>query len=90
MDSAGVTSFIRAVVFEPALYTRLLHFFSYSHSLNLELLTQIWVGLAHQLFSLLRVDPYVVYVSDGLKVAKEGKKIRLHALFDHARYTNAG
>lgn len=74
-ECAGVTSFIRAVFLEPELYKGFLHFFNYSTSLNLSNLTQIWCRRVHRLFSVFQVGAYDVYVADGLKVAKEGRKM---------------
>ena len=34
-----------------------------------------WCGLVHRMFPVFRVGAYDVYVADGLKVAKEGKKM---------------
>jgi len=74
-ECAGVTSFIRAVGLEPGLYKGFLHFFNYSTALDLTFLTQQWHRLVHRLFPVLQVGKYDVYVADGLKVAKEGKKM---------------
>ena len=74
-ECAGVTSFIRAVFLEPGLYQGFLHFFNYSTSLDLSYLTQIWCRMVRRRFPVLRVGEYEVYVADGLKVAKEGKKM---------------
>jgi len=74
-ECAGVTSFIRAVCLEPGLYKGFLHFFNYSTSLNLAYLTQLWCQLVPRLLPVMWVGKYVVYVVDGLKVAKEGKKM---------------
>ena len=74
-ECAGVTSFIRAVFLDPRLYPGLLHFFNSSTGLDLSSLTQIWCGLVHRMFPVLQVGAYDVYVADGLKVAKEGKKM---------------
>ncbi len=74
-ECAGVTSFIRAVCLEPGLYKGFLHFFNYSTALDLSLLTHQWYRLVHRLFPVLQVGKYDVYVADGLKVAKEGKKM---------------
>jgi hypothetical protein len=74
-ECAGVTSFIRAVFLEPSLYKGFLHFFNYSTSLDLTYLTQLWYGMVHHLFPVLQVNGYYVFVADGLKVAKEGKKM---------------
>ena len=74
-ECAGVTSFIRAVCLEPGLYKGLLHFFNYSTSLDLPYLTRTWCRWVHWRFPVLQVGGYDVYVADGLKVAKEGKKM---------------
>ena len=74
-DNAGVTSFIRAVSLEPMLYRGMLHFFNYSEGLNLALLTRLWIQLVHRMLPALQVGEYTVYVADGLKAAKEGKKM---------------
>lgn len=74
-ECAGVTSFIRATFLEPSLYKGFLHFFNYSTSLDLSKLTLRWCELTHRIFSIHRVGGYFVYVADGLKVAKEGKKM---------------
>lgn len=74
-DLAGVTSLIRAVPMDPVHYKKLLHFFNYSKGLVLDTLTEAWIDLAHKLFTPLRVGEYNIYVADGLKVAKEGKKM---------------
>ena len=74
-DNAGVTSFIRAVSLEPMLYRGRLHFFNYSEGLNLELLARLWIQLVHRMLPALQVGEYTVYVADGLKAAKEGRKM---------------
>ncbi len=74
-ESAGVTSFIRVVCLEPGLYKGFLHFFNYSTALDLRFLTEQWHRLVHRLFPVLQVGGYDVYVADGLKIAKEGKKM---------------
>lgn len=74
-ECAGVTSFIRALCLEPGLYKGFLHFFNYSTALDLTFLTQQWYRLVHRMFPVLQVGGYDVYVADGLKIAKEGKKM---------------
>ena len=75
LDLAGVTSWIRAVPLDPVHYKGLLHFFNYSTGLVLDELTRIWIGLAHQVFTPLRVGESIVYAADGYKATKEGKKM---------------
>ena len=74
-ECAGVTSFIRAVFLEPGWYKGFLHFFNYSTSLDWPYLTRTGCRWVHRRFPVLRVGEYDVYVADGLKVAKEGKKM---------------
>jgi len=73
-DLLGVTSFVRASFLQPACYHLLLHFF-HSNALVLPRLLQAWVKLAMTLFSPLTEGGYIIFVADGLKVAKEGKKM---------------
>lgn len=70
----GVSSFVRACFLLPGKYRRLLYFF-HSPALKLQKLTDLWVRLALKLFSPLTCRDHVVIVADGLKVAKEGKKM---------------
>jgi hypothetical protein len=73
-DLAGVTSFIRASFLEPGCYQLLLNFF-HSSALVIPALTEAWVKLVMLLFVPVKEAGYVVFVADGLKVAKEGKKM---------------
>lgn len=73
-DLAGVTSFVRAVGLHPKVYRRLLHVF-HSDGLDLDTLTKLWCTLALKLFAPVRVNGRTVCLADGLKVAKEGKKM---------------
>ncbi len=73
-DLLGVTSFVRASFLDPICYRLLLNFF-HSRSLVLPPLLEAWVRLAMRLFSPVTEGGYVVFVADGLKVPKEGKKM---------------
>jgi hypothetical protein len=73
-DLAGVTSVIRAGFLLPAAYRHLLHLF-HTPAVDLEVLTAIWVKLAGTLFAPLRYRDYLLLTADGLKVAKEGRKM---------------
>lgn len=75
-DIAGVTSIIRALGLEPYYYNRLLDFF-HSPALNLKLLVSLWAQLVIKIFSsaLVTVNGRYVLVGDGIKIAKEGKKM---------------
>ena len=73
-DLAGVTSFVRAVGLRPKVYRRLLHLF-HCDGLDLEALTMLWCSLALKLFTPVCVDGRLVCLADGLKAAKEGRKM---------------
>lgn len=73
-DLLGVTSFVRGSFLAPACYHALLYFF-HSSALDLPLLLKLWVNFALTHFCPVKEDGYVVFVADGLKIAKEGKKM---------------
>jgi DDE superfamily endonuclease len=73
-DGAGVSSFVRVLGLKSACYRRLLHL-CHSRALVVGTLTACWVRLAQGLFTPLRVNGRLVVVGDGLKVAKEGRKM---------------
>jgi hypothetical protein len=60
---------------EPSYYQKFLHFFNYSTGLDLKKLTTTWCRIVRSRLPILRVGPYEVYVADGLKMGKEGKKM---------------
>jgi len=74
-DLAGVTSIVRALGLKPACYDRLLDFF-HSPALNLDKLTRAWRRLVFRVHpGILRVNGRPVFVGDGIKVAKAGRKM---------------
>jgi hypothetical protein len=73
-DLAGVTSIVRVLELAPPLYLRLLALF-HSSGLKLDRLTTLWVGWCTQAFTPLRVGRYLICLADGLKAAKEGRKM---------------
>lgn len=75
-DLAGVSSFMRALGLKDHCYDRLLDFL-HSKSLDVELLARLWTQLVLQIFSscLLHINGRIVLVGDGIKVAKEGRKM---------------
>lgn len=73
-DLLGVTSFVRSSLFAPACYHALLNFF-HSSALALPLLVETWVKFALTHFCPVMVEGHIVFVADGLKIAKEGKKM---------------
>ena len=73
-DNAGVTSFVRALDFSGKAYHRFLHFF-HSAGLNLETLTACWLRLCLRLFRPFEVSSRMVFLADGIKAPKEGRKM---------------
>jgi len=73
-DNLGVTSFVRAVFLKPSRYKALLHLF-HSDALRLDLLLSLWARLALRLFDPLMHEAYTVFVADGIKAPREGRKM---------------
>lgn len=73
-DLFGVSSFVRACFLKGTKYRRLLYLF-HSPALHLQKLTALWVRLARRLFCPVIFGDYILLIADGLKVAKEGKKM---------------
>ena len=73
-ERAGVTSLVRILDFKPEAYPRLLHLF-HSTGLSLDRLTHLWVRMALRLFQPVMAGPYRICLVDGIKTAKEGKKM---------------
>jgi hypothetical protein len=73
-DLLGVTSFVRGSFLSSAVYPLLLNFF-HSSALVLPTLTELWVQFALAHFLFVTEAGAVVFVADGIKVAKEGKQM---------------
>jgi hypothetical protein len=73
-DNAGVTSFVRLFRFTPQAYHRFLHFF-HSDGICLDRLTGLWVALCLRLFQPFEAGGRLVFLADGIKAPKEGKKM---------------
>jgi hypothetical protein len=73
-DLLGVTSFVRSSFLSPAAYPLLLNFF-HSGALDLSILTDLWVRFVLGHFSPVTESGALVFVADGIKVGKEGKKM---------------
>lgn len=73
-DLAGVTSLVRALALQPKQYLRLLHLF-HTEALALGPLTALWVRLCQRHFDPLEIGGARVCLADGIKVAKEGRKM---------------
>ena len=85
-ERAGVTSIVRVLELAPPLYLRLLALF-HSRGLKLDRLTELWVRWCRQAFTPIPAGPYLLCLADGLKVAKEGRKMpavkKLHQSSDN-------
>ena len=73
-ERAGVTSLVRVLDLRPEAYARLLHLFR-STALCLDRLTELWIRMALRLFQPVMAGPYRICLVDGIKTAKEGKKM---------------
>lgn len=73
-DLLGVTSFVRASFLQEAAYYPLLAFF-HSGAAPLAALLRAWVALTMTLFQPVTERGRVVFVADGIKAAKEGRKM---------------
>jgi len=73
-ECLGVTSLIRAIGLKEKCYYRFLHIF-HTSALKLDLLTACWIQLVTILFRPLMIGQHKVLVVDGLKIAKEGRKM---------------
>jgi hypothetical protein len=73
-DNAGVTSFVRVLHFTPPAYHRFLHFF-HSQGICLDRLTALWITLCLRLFQPFEIGGRLVFLADGIKAPKEGKKM---------------
>ncbi len=73
-DLAGVSSIVRALGLKESCYRRLLYL-CHSPGLPVERLRGCWTRLVLQLFTPKRVGGRLVVIGDGLKVAKEGRKM---------------
>lgn len=75
-DNAGISSFIRAIGLDPHYYFSLLHLF-HSDAVNVFKLPREWLKLCLNIFKpyLYRVNKKILILADGLKAAKEGRKM---------------
>lgn len=73
-DLLGVTSLVRALGLKALAYRSFLKNF-HSDGINLEELGHRWIALALRIFTPVTVGNYTVLLLDGLKVAKEGRKM---------------
>jgi len=75
-DSRGMASFIRALCLAPPAYDSFEYFFK-SSAANLKSINETWVAAVRGLAPFYTVSGMVVLIIDGVKVAKEGKKMAI-------------
>jgi hypothetical protein len=74
-DFLGVTSLARGVGLLSCYYTSLLNFFN-STAIDLNVLRSLWITLIfHRFTGIVKINGRCLIVGDGIKVAKEGKKM---------------
>lgn len=73
-DHLGVTSIIRDLTLHPRYYESMIHFFR-SSAWSLETLRMAWLEVVRRTAPLLYVRGRVVLVGDGVKQAKEGRRM---------------
>ncbi len=75
-DMAGVTSYVRCLGLPPRCYKSLLDMF-HSRAIRLDKLTRLWAAIVVKTcaFHLYQVNGRYVCIGDGIKIAKEGKKM---------------
>ena len=74
-DHDGVTSIMRMFGLVPMYYDRILDFL-HSPALDLDLLLKLWVKLTLKIFPQpITINGRLVLIGDGIKIAKEGKKM---------------
>lgn len=74
MDMAGVTSIVRCLGLSPKTYHSLLHFF-HSTAFSVSALCQRWSTILDRFVTPVTLNGAPLYVLDGLKMGKEGKKM---------------
>ncbi len=73
-DLLGVTSFVRAIGLSKECYDRLLHFF-HSDAVKIDHLTELWFAIVIKHFPVYSANDRPVLLLDGIKNAKEGRKM---------------
>jgi DDE superfamily endonuclease len=74
VESSGVSSMVRALGLKAACYRRLLYV-CHSPGMCIEHLRACWTRLSLMLFTPMRLGGRLLVLGDGLKVAKEGRKM---------------
>jgi hypothetical protein len=73
-DHGGVTSLIRELALTPRSYESIIHFFR-SSAWSLESLRLTWAQVVRRIAPIVYVQDRVVLVGDGMKQAKEGRRM---------------
>jgi len=73
-DNFGVTSFVRSLKLRGVAYKRLLYTF-HNPAICIDKLTELWIKLILKIFKPITHDGRFVCIADGIKVAKEGRKM---------------
>lgn len=73
-EKTGVTNIVDSFSLLPKAYHSLLRSIQ-SNAVNLDLLLTLWVETCIQLFKIHTVDGNIVFLGDGVKIPKEGKKM---------------
>ncbi len=88
-ESLGVTSIVRALGLHERFYDNLLDNF-HSTGIKADKMTALWAQVVLKLFpGVLRVNGRLVLVGDGIKVAKQGRKMPAVRLLHQDSATNA-
>jgi hypothetical protein len=74
MEAFGITSLVRCLGLASAEYYNLLHFF-HSTAFHVQALCTQWTEIVKQYTQPIRIDGLPLYVVDGLKVGKAGRKM---------------
>lgn len=73
-DLRGLSSIVDILGLKSAAYYSILRT-CHSDALDLNRLRELWVRLCFKIFSPICIDGYMVLLGDGIKIAKEGKKM---------------
>jgi hypothetical protein len=73
-DLRGLSSIVSILGLKSAAYYSILRV-CHSDALDLDRLRELWVKVCFKIFSPICVDGYLVLLGDGIKIAKEGKKM---------------
>lgn len=74
MDTLGVTSIVRCMGLAPLEYFNLLHFF-HSSAFSVQVLCCKWAEIVKQHTQSIVIDGLPLYVVDGIKIGKAGRKM---------------